>query len=187
MVEPLIVIVTGPPCTGKTTLGKRLAADLRLPFLSKDTIKEVLFDTLGWSDRERSKQLGRASMELLFTWAEVELAAGRSFVIEANFHAALATPRFLDLRENYSFTPFVIECRTDGQVLAERYLQRANTLERHAGHVDNLAYEELAPSLLDGRYEPLAIGGSVLEVDTTDFAQVDYQAILAAVKRAGDE
>jgi len=187
MPQPLVVILTGPPCTGKTTLGRRLAADLRLPFLSKDTIKEVLFDTLGWRDREWSQKLGRASMEMLFTWAEVELAAGRSFIIEANFHTGLATPRFLELKEKYGFTPFQIGCRAAGQVLTERFLQRAGTMERHPGHVDDLAYEELAPSLLDGRYEPVAIGGSVLQVDTTDFSQVDYSYILAALQRAAEQ
>ena len=48
---PLIIIL-GPPATGKTTLGRRLAADLRLPFLGRDDFKERLFDRLGCRDRE---------------------------------------------------------------------------------------------------------------------------------------
>lgn len=43
---PLIVIV-GPPASGKTALARRLATDLRLPLLSRDDFKERLFDTLG--------------------------------------------------------------------------------------------------------------------------------------------
>src|SRR2546421_10477549 len=93
---PLVVIVTGPPCTGKTTLGRRLARELALPFLGKDLIKESLFDTLGVGDREWSKKLGRATVELLFVLMESELAAGRSFLVESNFSSELATPRFLD-------------------------------------------------------------------------------------------
>jgi adenylate kinase family enzyme len=40
----------GPPCSGKTTIGRELLADLSLPMLSKDMIKEILFDALGWGD-----------------------------------------------------------------------------------------------------------------------------------------
>ena len=51
---PLVVIITGPPASGKSMLGRELARRLALPLLSKDLFKEVLFDQLGWSDREWS-------------------------------------------------------------------------------------------------------------------------------------
>ena len=44
--RPLVLIISGPPCTGKTTLARRLATDLGLPLMCKDTIKEVLFERL---------------------------------------------------------------------------------------------------------------------------------------------
>lgn len=47
-----LIIITGLPGTGKTTLGRKLAEEFRLPFISKDDIKEFLFDNLGWKDRE---------------------------------------------------------------------------------------------------------------------------------------
>ncbi|HEX8858768.1 MAG TPA: AAA family ATPase [Actinomycetes bacterium] len=46
-----LVLVTGPPASGKTTLARPLAFSLGLPLLGKDTIKEALFDTLGNGDR----------------------------------------------------------------------------------------------------------------------------------------
>lgn len=49
--SPQVILVNGLPATGKTTLARRIATDLRLPLLAKDAIKETLFDTLGWSDR----------------------------------------------------------------------------------------------------------------------------------------
>jgi tRNA uridine 5-carbamoylmethylation protein Kti12 len=46
-----LVLVTGPPTSGKTTLARPLAHHLDLPLLGKDAIKEALFDTLGTGDR----------------------------------------------------------------------------------------------------------------------------------------
>ena len=91
---PALIIVSGPPGSGKTTLATRLAADLRLPLLTKDRIKEILFDTLGWSDRAWSQRLGTATMELLYADLEAQLAAGCPSVIESNFRVEWAGPRF---------------------------------------------------------------------------------------------
>jgi ribosomal-protein-alanine N-acetyltransferase len=42
-----IVVVAGSPGSGKTTLAKGIAVELGIPLISKDTIKEALFDALG--------------------------------------------------------------------------------------------------------------------------------------------
>ena len=57
----LYVLVAGPPGSGKTTVSAPLAAELGLPLLAKDAIKEALMDALGRpADVEASRQLGRA-------------------------------------------------------------------------------------------------------------------------------
>ena len=56
---PRLLIVNGLPGSGKTTLSRELAPRLGLPLISKDDIKELLFDQLGWSDREHSKLRAR--------------------------------------------------------------------------------------------------------------------------------
>jgi len=185
MSSPLLVIVTGLPGTGKTTLGRRLAADLGLSFLYKDGIKETLFDGLGWSDREWSRRLGLASYDLLFYFLGVELAAGRSLVVESNFSARYDASRFLALKERHGFEPFQILCHAAGDVVFERFRSRATSPDRHPGHVEGANMAEFEPIVRQGRPDPLAIGGTLVEVDTTDFAQVDYAALLALVQTAG--
>lgn len=182
MTKPLLIIIAGPACTGKTTLGQHLAQELRLPFISKDGPKELLFDCLGWSDRAWSRKLGRASMEMLFYFVESQLRAGQSFIVESNFSPPFHTERFLELKQLYDFEPFQIQCICDGAVLFERFKQRAESGVRHPGHVDKLNYEEFKPILLKGRYDPLEIGGRIYEVDTTDFAAIDCKKILEAIR-----
>src|ERR1051325_5707184 len=84
---PLVLIITGPPASGKTTIGRPLASALGLPFLSKDVFKESLFNSLGSKDRDWSRQVGLASTRLLFRCAEALLEAGHSCALESNFYA----------------------------------------------------------------------------------------------------
>lgn len=42
-----IIIMQGGPTTGKTTIGTRLAASLKIPYYSKDGVKEPIFDDIG--------------------------------------------------------------------------------------------------------------------------------------------
>jgi len=185
MGELFLVIVNGPPGAGKTTLGGRIAAQLGLPFISKDSVKDILFDTLGWRDREWSKKLGRASFEILFHFLESQLEAGQPSVVETAFTPAFHTARFLGLRELYGFEPIQIYCRASDEVLFERFNKRSETGERHPGHVDHLVtYDQFLDLLREERWEILKIGGSFLEVDTTDFESIDYEALEKAIDSA---
>lgn len=65
----MLVVTTGLPGAGKTTLARQVASALRLPLLSKDVIKERLFDVLGGHDRAWSIKLGAAASEILWSVA----------------------------------------------------------------------------------------------------------------------
>lgn len=181
MNKPLLIIISGLPCTGKTDLGKRLAKEFNLPYISKDGIKELLFDSLGWKDREWSKKLGLTSYDLLYYFAEAQLEAGKSFIIESNFKAKVGTKKFLDWQKKYDYEPLQIVCKTEGKVLFDRFKKRAESGERHPGHVDHLNYKEFEGALLRAEYEPLDIGGEKFEVDTTNFNKIDYKNIFKKI------
>jgi predicted kinase len=59
----LFVLVAGWPGSGKSTLAAALAAQLRLPLLAKDEIKEALMDGLGRPETVAGSQRpGRAAL-----------------------------------------------------------------------------------------------------------------------------
>jgi predicted kinase len=184
MLSPLLVIITGAPCTGKTTLGLRLAADFRLPFIYKDGIKEILFDRLGWKDKQWSKLLSLASYDLLYYFVASLLGSGKSLIVEANFKTQVDTNKFLALKSQSEFVPFQILCRAKPEILLERFRSRAGAPERHPGHIDHLTEGELRESLRRGEYQALAIGGQLVELDTTDLAKVNYLGLSIALKSA---
>ena len=133
MMKPLVIIVSGPPCSGKTALGLRIAREFSLPFINKDGIKELLFDSLGWEDREWSKKLGFASYRLLYYFMELLLLARCSFIVESNFAPELDTAQFLNLKQKCEFESLQIQCVTDGEVLFQRFKERSESGERHPG------------------------------------------------------
>jgi predicted kinase len=179
----LLILISGPPCTGKTTLGQRLAEELHLPFIHKDGIKETLFDALGWEDREWSRQLGGASYDLLFYFTECLLRGGCSFIAEANFGPAHEA-RFQAWQGQYKVEIVQIDCYTEREVLVERFKLRSESGERHPGHVDHLNYEEVSEAIAAGKYDFPNVGNVRLVVDTTELSTIPYATIIQTIKAA---
>ncbi len=70
------ILITGIPASGKTTLAKYIASELSIPMFSKDQMKELLFDEVGFHSREEKVSLGVASMELMYYAAEQLMKCG---------------------------------------------------------------------------------------------------------------
>lgn len=164
--EPLVVVVTGPPAAGKTTIARALAARLRLPLIAKDTIKEALFDGLGSGDLAWSQRLGTGTYLAMLSLAEDSVAAGASLVLEANF------VRGSEIETRLAALParFVqIHCSAPLEVLLARYGGR----ERHPGHVDSERIDALQDAVETGRHDPLDLPGETIRLDTSEQVEID--------------
>ena len=183
MNESLLVIVNGHPGAGKSTLARKLADELPIPLLMKDQLKEILYDTLGWSNRKWSKKLGGASYELLFHLIECQLRARQPAIVESPFYVEWHTARFLDIKAAYPFEPFQLFCRCDPEVMFARFNLRATSGERHPGHVDHLGMrEQFLQTLATRKIDILDIGGTVVEIDTTPEGWLDSEDVQAAIR-----
>ena len=158
MNERVLIVVAGPPCTGKTTLAEKIARKFNLLLLYKDGIKETLMDSLGAENREESRKIGIATYKVLYHLFEVVMRTGNSLVIESNFYAEYDSDKLNLLIRKYEYTAIQIQCRTESKVLFERYMKRAHSSDRHSGHFD-LQYQNIESALRDGRTEPLKIDG----------------------------
>ncbi len=177
-----LVIISGYPATGKTTLGKKLARALRLPFINKDTIKELLVDMIGYSDRAWSRKLGKASLAILFEFTDRLLSVGQGVIIENDFRPALENKRFKKLMNKHKFLPIQIFCHAEPAIIMQRFRQRVESGKRHPGHVDHLNYEELKLNLENKYVAPLEIGGELILIDTTDFKKVSHRPLIKKLK-----
>src|SRR6187551_1492026 len=66
-------------------LPRRSRAISGFPLVSRDKIKERLYDTLGVGDLEWAGRLGGAAFALLFDSARLMIESGHSVMLEANF------------------------------------------------------------------------------------------------------
>lgn len=185
MSKPILIIVNGLPGTGKTTLARRLAADMQLPVFSRDGLYETLYDALECRSNGLPPLLGSAAFTLLYSVIGSVLAAGQSVIVEQFFgRPELRTAELLNLQHTTDFEPFQILCRAEGSVLLERFLGRVETEERHSGHQDREWLEQNKGRLLQECLPPLALGGQFVEIDTTTPDSFNYADLLHQVRAA---
>ena len=165
---PLLVVVTGMPSSGKTTVAEGLAHRLRLPLVAKDEIKESLYDSLGSEDAAASARLGAAAYALIVALARAALAAGASLIVEANFF----TDQAAELAALPEHRTVQIHCHAPLPTLLERYAGRS----RHAGHRDAEKIKELPARFASGAHDPLALDGDLIRLDTTEPLDLDALA-----------
>lgn len=134
--NPTVVIISGPPASGKTTIVEKIAQTAQLPIICKDAIKELLFDALGWEDRDWSQQLGATTYRLFDYFGHVLLSANQSFLIESNFKKQFDQSRFDQWQKEFNAQLIQVYCTAPVEVLQQRFRDRVTSGRRHPGHVD---------------------------------------------------
>ena len=180
----MLVVVTGPPASGKTSLARDLARELGLPWISKDAVKETLYDALG-SGEELEPSLEEAARRLLLTVAEQQLASGLSAIVESNFDGDADLAPLKRLWQERDTRVVQIHCGGEQEALLERFAERAESGQRHPGHGDTAEdVDEVRADLERGRWDPLDLPGELIEVDLGE--EPDVGALAARIEEGPD-
>ncbi|MEX2393359.1 MAG: AAA family ATPase [Actinomycetota bacterium] len=176
--HPLLVLVSGAPGAGKSTLARQLAPKLNLPLVAKDDIKESIADAI---DSKRSllwsKRFGAATIETIWALMERFAEAGASAIFESNFYPDHCTERLRSLVDRYALVTFEVHCMGDTETIRQRCASR----DRHPIHHSN------RPSLAAMKRwmhnnRAIELNEHVIRVDTTTSEPVDLGSIVARIR-----
>jgi len=164
-------------------MADELATRLGILRISKDAIKEKLFDTLGYSDKSWSRNASAAAHRVMDYVAEGELAIGRPIILESNFKAGIDDDRFAAIAKKFDVPIVQILCWAQEPVIFERFMARRQQGKRHAGHVE-IDTAQIRKDHAGGKIPVLSVADATLEIETTDFNTVNYHTIAQHVTTA---
>lgn len=192
------IFVTGIPAAGKSTLSEAVSKRLKLPVISKDAIKELLFDNIGFHSRAEKVNLGIASMDIMYYTAGQLMKAGQPFILENNFEYS-SEQEIKNLLEKYQYTALTITLTGDYKAIYQRFLERESSPYRHRGHVVNdcypekkennpktlkaktISYENFVHGIEQRGYDDFCVGDRQIKVDTTDFSKMNIEELFSQI------
>ncbi len=190
-----MIVLTGMPASGKSTVAAKLADALSLPVLAKDEFKEALFDTIGFSCYAEKRKLDHAANAVLLKAAEAMLRSGQSVILDNNFDGA-AAEALNALTERMGARCVTVFFGGDTEAFYRRYVERDRLHLRHLGHVvqehyplhegdspdHDMTREEFREKFEKRGMADVRLNGIRIEIDATEPAAIDTDRLIQEIR-----
>lgn len=157
--KPLMIILSGAPGSGKTTLAKAIADYLRLPHIPRDDVLRGMEMTKGGEINR-----GGEGVQAYFAVLENLLGSGISIVTDGTLYRGLSEQ---DVKERFVPIATVINLHTRAQNEYERFVKRETEREGWSDEWVNSHMDRLK-EIYNDTVDPLDFGVPVIEIDATD-------------------
>ena len=166
-----VVLITGDLAAGKSTLADNLSKTTGFTCIKKDSVKEIICDSVGFSTREENRRISVSAVNSMIYFLEQTLKVGREIILEANFRLSEIL-KIKELVEQYQSKLFIIYLTGDTEVLYKRFLSRVPT--RHRAHLSiglDKDYQKFVDYINELRKQLERI--DCLKIDTTSLLEQD--------------
>lgn len=175
-----LLLIMGDLATGKSTFANILSQRYDTNLFTKDAIKEILGDTVGFSNRAENLKLSQATAELMcFLFAQFA-RLDKDLILESNFRIG-ELEKLHKIASEHDYQVLTLVLQADAVILHKRYLNRMHNENRHPVHLCAQfntfeGFREYIESL-----RTAAIPGAVLPIDANDFSYQTAPEVLARI------
>ena len=200
MKKKYLILLAGPPATGKSYLSRLICNELPETYtVSPDELKENLADNVGFNSSEEKIELEKLVWTYYYQALDLYMKIGKQFILSEYPFSYKQQKRLGELSATYHYDVITIRLVCDFETLWERTINRDLSPERHLSYITScyhygdrledrrradqlITKEEFAKIIEDRDYNHFEMG-KLYEVDVTDYSKVHYKPLLEELRK----
>lgn len=163
-----LILIFGDLASGKSTFATTLSNKYGIPLFTKDILKEILADTIGFSDRKENLRLSHASFVLMEQIVRSLSVGNGDLILESNFREGELC-ELMELSAQMSYDVLPICLYADEEILYKRFMERISK-GRHRAHItaDLTDHDSFCKYIKNQRHNSLP--ENTLKISANDFS-----------------
>lgn len=179
-----VIIISGSPATGKTTLAKAIQSKLKYELITKDQFKEKLFESDGRSNIIHNSWYENEAKSLFRSEIRDKINKNKSIIIESNFVPNKDKKHMAELLRNVDIVE--IYCFANPWITLKRFISRneSGSSSKHPMHHDRMWYGQMFLIAIKvsfgfkNTFGALDLTDNTLWVNTNSFQDIDTEEII---------